>query len=140
MQRYQYIIAPVLGWLIAQGIKFVLSLRKDGLQLVDFVQSGGMPSSHSSLILALTTVIGLEQGITTVAFGITATVAGIVIYDATGVRRTTGQQTEAIKELAIANKIELDTTINNARGHSLPEVLVGSFLGIFIGVIVYAIL
>jgi acid phosphatase family membrane protein YuiD len=63
MSDYIYIIAPICGWLVAQGIKFFLSLRKDGISWNDFVQSGGMPSSHTAFMVALLTVIGVNNGI-----------------------------------------------------------------------------
>ncbi len=136
MREYIYLIAPLGGWVVAQSIKFVLTLRKDGITFGDAVQSGGMPSSHTALIVALTTVIGLEADITSVAFGIAATVSGIVVYDALGVRRTTGQQTEAIRTLAKASKTKLGT-IDNAKGHTVPEVVVGGLVGILVGVLLY---
>lgn len=136
MREYIYLIAPLGGWVVAQSIKFVLTLRKDGITFGDAVQSGGMPSSHTALIVALTTVIGLEADITSVAFGIAATVSGIVVYDALGVRRTTGQQTEAIQALAKTTKTKLGT-IDNAKGHTVPEVLGGGAVGILVGVLLY---
>jgi len=140
MNQYPYIIAPILGWLVAQSIKFALTLRKDGLQWGDAVQSGGMPSSHSAFMAALSTVIALQQGIGSVAFGIAFSLTAVIVYDAMGVRRTTGQQTEAIKELAKAAKHQLATKVTVSRGHTPAEVTVGGFIGIIIGLAVNAIL
>lgn len=136
MREYIYLIAPLGGWVVAQSIKFAISLRKDGITFGDAVQSGGMPSSHTALIVALTTVIGLEAGITNVAFGIAATVSGIVVYDALGVRRTTGQQTEAIRALAKTTKTKLGT-IDNAKGHTLAEVIGGGVVGVAVGILLF---
>ena len=140
MQKYQYLIAPIIGWVVAQSIKFALSLRQDGVQWGDAVQSGGMPSSHTALTIALATLVGINEGISSVSFAITATFAAIVIYDAMGVRRATGQQTTAIKELAKSSNHTLLTKIDNARGHTLAEVLVGGILGVLVGVGVAAVL
>lgn len=140
MQKYQYLIAPLLGWVVAQSIKFVLSLRKDGVQWEDAVQSGGMPSSHTALTVALATVVGISEGFTSVVFAITATFAGIVIYDAMGVRQATGQQTAAIKELARVSKHTLRIKINDARGHTPVEVLAGGVVGVLVGWLVTVIL
>ncbi len=140
MRQYQYLIAPVLGWLVAQSLKYVITMRKEGLRWGELVESGGMPSSHSALMVALTTVVGINAGITSVAFGIAASLTGIVIYDAMGVRRTTGQQTVAIKELAKANKHELKTEIALARGHTPAQVIVGSLVGFLVGLLVTSVL
>ena len=140
MQKYQYLIAPLLGWVVAQSIKFGLSLRKDGLQWGDAVQSGGMPSSHTALTVALATVVGATEGFTSVLFAITATFAAIVIYDAMGVRKTTGEQTAAIVELAKSGKHNLRTKIGNARGHTVVEVLAGALVGVVVGLVTLAVL
>ena len=81
-----YIVAPVAGWLVAQGIKFVLTLRKDGVTLTDAFQSGGMPSSHSAFMVALTTVIGLNEGFDSAIFGLSLAITAIVMYDARELR------------------------------------------------------
>ena len=140
MQQYQYLLAPVMGWFAAQGIKFALTLRKDGIGWGDLVQSGGMPSAHTSLIVALATVVAINDGIASVAFAVVASVAGIIMYDAMGVRRTTGQQTAAIKEIAKAHKLKLKTEISNARGHGPLEVTVGCFVGIAVGILITSVL
>lgn len=140
MKQYLYLIAPILGWMVAQSIKFALTLRKDGLRWGDAVQSGGMPSSHSAFMTALSTVIAINVGVTSVAFGIAASLTGIIVYDAMGVRRTTGQQTDAIKELAKASNHSLKTEITVSRGHTPAEVTVGCLVGLMVGLIVSAVL
>lgn len=139
MGEYIYLIAPLSGWVVAQSLKFGLTLRKDGVTIQDAVQSGGMPSSHTAFMFALTTVVGLTTSISDIAFGITAALTGIIVYDALGVRRTTGQQTEAIKQLAKTTKTKVGT-IDNAKGHTLPEVVVGALVGIGVGIICYNVL
>lgn len=139
MGEYIYLIAPISGWVVAQSIKFGLTLRKDGIKIADAVQSGGMPSSHTAFMFALTTVIGLNYGISDVLFGTVFALTGIIVYDALGVRRTTGQQTEAIKQIAKLGKHRIGT-IDNAKGHTLPEVVVGALVGIAVGLILFNIL
>ena len=139
MNKYIYLIAPVMGWAIAQAIKFTISLRKDGIDWSDAFQSGGMPSSHSAFMVSICTVIALNQGMDSVYFGIVATVTAIILYDAFGVRKTTGDQTEAIEELAKYNGKKLKTRIMKSKGHTINEVFAGSFLGILVGLLVQAI-
>ena len=139
MGDYIYLIAPIFGWIIAQSIKFVLTLRKDGVTLSDAVQSGGMPSSHAAFMVALTTVVGLNNGIASVSFGIAFALTCVIIYDSVGVRYTTGQQTIAINKLAKASNIKI-SALGSARGHTIPEAIVGSLVGALVGFAVYNIL
>lgn len=140
MRDYIYLLAPAIAWLVSQGIKFVLSLRKDGVSWSDMIQSGGLPSSHSAFMVAITTVVGLDQGIKSVAFGILFSVTAIILYDSVGVRRTTGEQIVAIQELAEHDNKRLKTVIHVARGHSYPEVSAGCFVGLIVGLVLNALI
>ena len=137
MKNLIFIAAPLLGWFSAQGIKFVFSLRKDGVTVTDAFQSGGMPSSHASFIIALTTVIGFSEGLDSAIFGLSLAVSAIIMYDARGVRLATGQQTEAIKNLA--NKHKIKVNITNAKGHRIIEVIAGAALGFVVGCLTYLV-
>jgi len=113
MSDYVYLIAPVLGWAVAQSIKFTLSLRKDGINWNDALQSGGMPSSHAAFMVSICTVVALAIGLKSVEFGIVSAVTAIILYDSLGVRKTTGDQTKAIDELAKHNQKVLKTKITD---------------------------
>jgi uncharacterized protein len=138
MADYIYLLTPVLGWLAAQGLKFLFSLRKDGITVSDVWQSGGMPSSHAAFMVSLSTVVLLSEGITSILFAITAAVTAIILYDAIGVRRTVGEQVDAIRELAKNTKLK--TEVHTARGHTPLEVAVGSLVGVVVGLIVFNLL
>lgn len=129
-----YIGSAIAGWLIAQGFKFVLSLRRDGFQLQDLVQSGGMPSAHTAFMVALTTTIGIGEGLDSAIFALSAALTAIICYDAAGVRRATGQQTAAIYELGRKANVKVDTKITNARGHTWQQIAWGGVTGLVIGV------
>jgi uncharacterized protein len=139
MQKYELLLAPVAAWLLAQGIKYVIYLRKDGLQFYDLFASGGFPSSHTALIVSPLVIRGLRDGLQDPIFAVLTIVAGIVIYDAMGVRRTTGEQSVAIKELAAKTKSTLTTKVHRSNGHTPTEVAAGLVLGIIIGFGFYAI-
>ena len=129
-----YVAAPIVGWVAAQSIKFALTLRKDGFSWGDTVQSGGMPSSHTAFMVSLATIIGIGEGFFSAIFALAAGITSIVIYDALGVRRTTGEQTDAINKLAKKAKISVDLP-NNARGHTPIEVMGGMIVGLLIGTV-----
>ena len=136
---YAVLIAPFIGWILAQGFKFVFTLRKDGITLSDAIKSGGMPSSHSAFMMALVTAIAIQEGLSSVAFAISFALACIVMYDAAGVRRTTGDQTDAIHQLAKQAKTNVHIS-HDARGHSLAEVLAGAATGVLAGWLTVVIL
>lgn len=138
MKTYAYIIAPILGWVVAQGIKFMLSLRKDGISVYDTVQSGGMPSSHTAFMVSLATAIGFGEGFNTAIFALAAAITGIVVYDSMGVRRTTGDQTKAIEKISKSAKVKIN--IHSSDGHTPIQVAVGAIIGIVVGLIAIKIL
>lgn len=132
-----YLAAPIIAWLIAQFIKLGLSIKnnKHRNNYSILFKSGSMPSSHSSTIVALTTVIGVIDGITSALFGLAAVVGAIVIYDALNVRRAVGEQGTVLKRL-LGEK----STFYRAKGHKPEDVLVGSVIGILVGLLTLSFL
>lgn len=134
MNDYIYLITPAVAYIIGQFLKAALELRKDGVTFSDAVASGGMPSVHTATMVALLTVIGDRHGITSVIFGLAATVTAIVAYDAVGVRRTAGEAALAARELQHKAK-GTHQVIHVMRGHSPVQVLAGAVLGFVVGFI-----
>ncbi len=133
-----YLITIVVGWLLAHVVKYVIAVRK-GKQ-VDFTHqlfmSGGMPSSHATTSVALWTVIALKDGIDSGLFGLATLFVLIVCYDAVKVRRSSGEQGEAIVQLIKASKSDIRLP-RTAKGHTPIEVLAGAIFGAVIGSIVF---
>lgn len=133
-----YLIAIIMGWIIAQGLKYVFAVIK-GRSFRQFRQlylSGNMPSSHSATVVALVTVIALKEGVESPIFAVAALFAAIVMYDAMMVRRSSGEQGIAVQELikSLKSNIRLPRA---AKGHTPLEVLVGASLGALIGAVVF---
>lgn len=139
MNKYAILVAPFAGWIIAQLLKFIFTLRKDGIQFSDAIQSGGMPSSHAAFTSSLTTAVGYQYGISSAYFAIAVAFTAIVMYDAMGVRRTTGEQTKALQQLAKKTNVKL-AVLHDARGHSPVEVLAGLVVGIITGLLTVVLL
>jgi acid phosphatase family membrane protein YuiD len=95
-----------------------------------------MPSSHSASVVALTTLIGLRDGFGTAIFGLSALFALIVMYDAVKVRRSSGEQGEAIHLLIKEQKSGVKPP-RAAKGHTPVEVIAGASLGLVIGIVVF---
>ena len=82
------ITVPLIAWFIAQSLKVInVVLFEQKLDFTRFIGSGGMPSSHSSYIVSLATVVGKIQGVDSAQFGISVAVAVIVMYDAAGTKK-----------------------------------------------------
>jgi hypothetical protein len=137
MRDYELILSPIVGWACAQGIKFAISLRKDGIQVGDLFASGGFPSSHTASIVPITVILGLRNGITDSLFACMLAITALVMYDAIGVRRSNGEQYEAIKELAARSGKKLTSPVHKSRGHTPVEVIGGFVLGCIIGYAFY---
>ena len=133
-----YILAILIGWVVAQGLKYVIfAIRGHTLKgLRHLYLSGNMPSSHSATVAALLMVIALKDGIESGLFGLATLFAAIVMYDAMMVRRSSGEQGEAIQALIREQKSKV-LIPRAARGHTPPEVLTGAILGVAIGYIVF---
>lgn len=134
-----YIIAIIAGWVIAQGMKYILVAIKNR-NFDHFRQlylSGNMPSAHSATSVALCVMVGLRDGTNSALFAIAALLAGIVMYDAVMVRRSSGEQGIAIHALIALAKNKDIALPRAARGHTPLEVAVGALLGMIIGLVVF---
>ena len=87
-------------WLITQTLKVIIGvIREKRFNFRWFVGTGGMPSSHAAVVSALATSVGLFCGLDSAAFVIALLFAIIVIFDAQGVRRSTGKQAEILNKM-----------------------------------------
>jgi|TARA_B100001245_G_scaffold8671_2_gene5969 uncharacterized protein len=133
-----YLLSIVLAWLTAQGGKlFIYSIRnKVPISYRQLYVSGSMPSSHSAAVVALMSVVGMREGVDSAIFGVITLFAAIVMYDALMVRRSSGEQGEALSLLIKEQKSKI-LLPRAAKGHQPLEVAVGALLGMVIGFGVY---
>ena len=101
--------------------------------------SGGMPSSHSSTVVALATAAGISYGVDSAIFAVALVFAVVVMYDATEVRRETGKQAVILNRLLLDNPFawtgkEFEKKLKEYVGHSPLQVLMGAILGLAIAV------
>ena len=132
------LVAPLCAWAVAQLLKVFITLVKDKrLDLRYLVISGGMPSAHSALVSALATSVAIIQGLGSVAFGITAILALVVMYDAAGVRQAVGRQSRILNRIVreLREKRPRDEVERDLRefiGHTQFQVIAGAILGILV--------
>ena len=95
------------------------------------LETGGMPSSHSALVTGTAAGVGLELGFNDPLFALASTIAFIVMYDASGIRRSAGLTAEKVNQISktISFESSFENTLKESLGHTRIEVLVGSLLG-----------
>jgi len=140
-------IASFIAWLLAQLLKAPIEyIRTKRWNWALMIGPGGMPSSHSALMTAVTASIGHYHGFDNPLFILALAISGIVIYDATGVRRQAGFQAQRInliiKEI-VENKVWPEKEFKDLReviGHSPGEALGGIIFGLGVSIIVWLII
>ncbi len=134
------LITAFAAWMTAQMIKTliyrILYKRFDKERIFG---SGGMPSSHTATVIALTLSVGIREGFVSSMFAICAIFSMVVIYDALGVRRETGRQGEVInriiREFLLDGKPISEENMKTLVGHTPLEVLGGVIVGIGISLL-----
>lgn len=131
----------LLAWFLAQFIKVVLDLiilRK--FDVKRFVSSGGMPSSHSSMVVACTVAIGKLYGVEDPVFALAVVFSAVVMYDACNVRRSAGDTARLVNQLlAHVERLTAEDfaeDLKEVMGHTPLQVLMGALLGVAVGLLV----
>ncbi len=135
-----FFISAVIAWFIAQLIKIIISFIKEHrLNFRLLIASGGMPSSHTASVCALSASIAYVYSFNSPFFAISAVFALIVMYDASGVRRATGEQAKILNKIMddLMNKrsVMFGEHLKELIGHTPLQVLIGAILGITVGVL-----
>lgn len=118
------------GWLAAQLIKTLWQMWKERrITFSRLVGSGGMPSSHTSLVMSMSVMTGRVAGFDSVLFAIAMCLSLIVMYDACNVRQEAGNHARLLNRLHNAD-------LKESLGHTGREVLAGAVLGVLIGLVI----
>jgi len=137
------LIAGLIAWAVAQVIKIPLDyLRTRRWNWALLLTTGGMPSSHSSLITATTLAIGLYYGFDSPIFALGVVLTMIVTYDAAGVRHQAGIHAQRINlivaELLKGHQIN-ERDLREVLGHTPLEVMGGILLGLLVATLQWMI-
>ena len=130
----------LLAWFLAQLIKVILeAVMTRRLNARLFVSSGGMPSSHSALVVSATVAIGKHCGFSGPAFALAVVLSAVVMYDACNVRRSAGDTARLVNQiLAHVEKLTAEDFADDLRevmGHTPLQVLMGALLGLGVGLL-----
>jgi uncharacterized protein len=131
--------AAVIGWVIAQGLKTLIALwRERKLNLRHIVASGGMPSSHSALVTGLATAVARISGLNSSVFALAAIFAGVVMYDAAGVRLAVSKQARILNLMlddVFHERGLKEERLRELIGHTPIQVIAGAVVGVVIGIL-----
>jgi len=128
-------------WLLAQTLKvliFFITKHKFDFRL--FVGTGGMPSSHTAAVSAITTTIGLYSGWDSPVFMVSLCYAIIVISDALGVRRAAGKQAVLLNKIMDEieqGRFKYEKRLKELLGHTPMEAFAGILLGIVFPILIF---
>lgn len=140
------ILIVLVSMLSAQAIKFVIAAiinkKADGKVLFT---TGGMPSSHSALVTALLTSVGLFETVRSTSFAVALVLAMVVVHDSIGVRYEASKHARSLNEikvrLNIIENVEAEEKkLKEALGHKPMEALVGVIYGFSVALIMWFIL
>jgi len=141
---------PLIAALCAIGVTQLTKVPIHYVQtriwdLHKIVDAGGMPSSHSAGVSALTTALAYVVGPESPIFATAVVFTAIVMYDAGGIRRHAGEHAVLLNRIAMeisqgSEEFSSDFAdeeegerLKEILGHEPKEVVVGTIIGIFIG-------
>ena len=135
----KYIYIPFLLWFGIQLFKLIYDLvttKKFNFKRI--MGAGGMPSSHSAVVVGLATLIGKYEGVGTPIFALAFIVAFVVMYDACGVRRAAGKQAALLNKLVETpglTGVQVSEKLVEVLGHTPVQVFVGALIGLVVGLV-----
>ncbi len=140
------LLIAVIAWALAQILKLPLEFLRTGkLNWAILLSTGGMPSSHSTLVTAMAHIIGLTYGFDTGEFALAFVVAVVVIYDATGIRRQAGRHAALINafinDLASGHPIKemQEKRLKEVLGHTPLEAAGGVIWGLLVSTVMWLV-
>ncbi len=129
-------LSSVIAWGLAQIFKVPIEyFQTKKINWTLLISSGGMPSSHSALMVGAAWGAGLFVGFDSPVFAALFPITMIVIYDATGVRRQAGFHAEKINMLIgelLSGDFTAEKKLREVLGHTPLEAVGGVLLGLII--------
>lgn len=134
--RNEFFWCVFITWVLAQFIKVIFNyFEEKRWDISRILRPGGMPSSHTAPMVALTTLIGIKIGFDSPLFVLSLLTTTVVMYDAAGVRHAAGEHAKLLNKLAPKVIPEEFKNLPEVLGHSAKEVAGGAILGIIVGII-----
>ena len=132
------LLNALAAWAAAQILKTLIHAVVNGtLDIHRLFGDGGMPSGHSATVTAMAATAGLEYGLDSPIFAVSAILAIIVMHDAMGVRLEAGKHAKALNDLlkTVSSDLDPDLKLKEFLGHTPLLVCFGAFLGLGIALL-----
>jgi acid phosphatase family membrane protein YuiD len=131
----------LISMVVAQVLKPFMDLAQGrGFNIFRMLDTGGMPSSHTSVVTTLTAGVAAYEGVSSPLFGITLVISLYFVFEATGLRQEVGKQAKVLNEIVDQfrethhfNAEELHELI----GHTWAEVSGGFAIGLLVAWIMF---
>lgn len=144
------IIAMVSAQILKLPIQYIID-RKWTPSIV--FSTGGMPSSHSAFVAALTLSIAFQEGLTSPLFAISFVFASVVIHDAIGIRREAGKHATVLNQMKeeyddMIHELQrgkerdtkvVETKLKELLGHEPIEAITGTLYGLGLALVTYLV-
>ncbi len=138
---HQIAIAAFVSGVAAQVLKpFIDLVQRRGFNFIRMIDTGGMPSSHTSLVTTLTVGVAVYQGVSSPLFGITLLFSLYFIFEATGLRQEVGNQARVLNEIIARAKEDHHVNTQQLQeliGHTWVEVIGGFIVGVAVALIMF---
>ena len=130
------LLSTIFGWFAAQFFKMIITLiryRTFSVKTMLF-SLGGMPSSHTATVCSLVASSAIMFGFGSFEFAISFVLAMVVMTDAVGVRRETGEQAKVLnqilEEMFSGDQQKTDRALKELVGHTPFQVAIGALVGV----------
>lgn len=133
---YKYVVTPILAWLVAGTIKFIVNYVRFRKEAVNLIGNGGFPSTHTTVISSTVFFIALSEGMASPIVGLGVAVLMITIFDAMGLRRAVGKQAGRINQYMSTD--QTTTLLRERQGHTPVEVLGGLMTGFLLAFLLHS--
>lgn len=133
----KFIYIPLLTWFLIQLFKVIWDLvETKKFNFKRILGAGGMPSSHSAVVMVITVMAGKNAGFDSYIFAISLVFSCVVMYDAAGVRRAAGKQARLLNKIVETpglTGVQVQEKLVEVLGHTPFQVFVGAIIGIIVG-------
>lgn len=134
------LIIAAIAWLTAGVLKVLVELRVNKkFSPSRVIGAGGMPSSHTSTVVALAISLGYYEGLRSATFALAVIFTIIVIHDAVGVRLETGKQAKVLNTMMFESnafsELDFETALKEYVGHTPSQAFVGAIVGIVVATV-----
>lgn len=131
------IFSALIAAFMAQFLKMTFYFANNRrMNFKILTETGGMPSSHSAFVIALTTSIAIIEGYRSTNFAIALGFSFVVMYDAAGLRRSAGKMAavlnKIVDEVYYSKPTRPGERLIELLGHTPTEVIMGALLGIVV--------